>query len=113
MLCSFYACGVSRVRQEFELFEQIEKNTRKKKNIVLILKEVFVDSYFDDPREGGRYQTWLLLLFYSLLFSSSLLWRHAEVLVDLSATVGPNGGGATQTAMLIQKNTKKTWTKFF
>lgn len=35
-----YACGVSRVHQEFESFEQILK-------IVLILKKNVVDSYFD------------------------------------------------------------------
>lgn len=38
----FYACGVSRVHQEFQLFEQILKKN------VLILKENVVDSYFDD-----------------------------------------------------------------
>lgn len=36
-----YACGVSRVHQEFELFEQILK-------IVLILKKSVIDSYLDD-----------------------------------------------------------------
>lgn len=36
-----YACGVFRVHQEFELFEQILKN-------VLLLNKILVDSYFDD-----------------------------------------------------------------
>lgn len=40
-----YACGVSRVHQEFELLEQILK-------IVLILKKSVVDSYFDNTSIG-------------------------------------------------------------
>lgn len=40
-----YACGVSRVHQEFELFEQILK-------IVLILKKSVVESYFDNTSIG-------------------------------------------------------------
>lgn len=36
-----YACGISRVHQEFELFEQIWE-------IVLILKKSVVDSYLGD-----------------------------------------------------------------
>lgn len=35
-----FACGISRVHQEFELFEQILKT-------VLILKKHVVDSYFN------------------------------------------------------------------
>lgn len=65
-----YACGVSRVHQRFELFEQILK-------IVLILKKSVVDSYFDDTRSQIRNVVSLSLFFLSCLpstfFSSSLL----------------------------------------
>lgn len=83
-----YACGVSRVHQEFELFEQILK-------IVLLLKKSVVDSCFRlQAKVTARKCCFSLALFFSSTFSSSsLLWRHAKVLVDLSAGVNPEKRG--------------------
>lgn len=66
-----YACGVSRVHQEFELFEQILKTA-------LILKKSVVDYYFDDTRSQIRNVVSLAL--FSPLFPLNLFLVFSSLL---------------------------------